>query len=60
MKGYRTLAFNAAIAVGSALLSWVAGYDWTQHVSPSAALTVVGVANIGLRLVTSTPVGGAR
>lgn len=57
MKGYRTLAFNAAIVGATAVLSWAAGIDWTQYVSPSAAMIVVAGVNVALRLVTSSPVG---
>ena len=57
MQGYRTLAANAALIVLGALLPWVAGLDWTQYVSPQVAMLIVGAANIGLRLITTTPVG---
>lgn len=57
MKGYRTLAVNAAMVTGAALLTWAAGVDWTQHVSPTAALIIMGGVNIGLRLITTGPVG---
>lgn len=57
MKGFKTLAANGATVVGVAFLTWIAGVDWTQHVSPNAALVVLAVANIGLRMLTSTPVG---
>ena len=57
MKGYRTLAANAAMVAAAALLSWAAGIDWSQHVSPTTAVIIMGAVNIGLRLITSTPVG---
>jgi hypothetical protein len=57
MKGYKTLAVNAATVVLMALLTWVAGVDWTQYVSPSWAMIILGAANMGLRLITTTPVG---
>ena len=60
MKGLRTLAVNGAIVVATALLTWAGGVDWTQHVSPTAALIVMGVVNIGLRLITTTPVGAQQ
>lgn len=60
MKGYRTLAANAAMVVIGALLPWAAGIDWTQHVSPTAALIIMGGVNIGLRLITTTPVGAKQ
>lgn len=57
MKGYRTLVVNGGIAVGVALLTWAAGVDWTQYVSPTTAVIIATVVNAGMRLVTSTPVG---
>lgn len=60
MKGYRTLAFNAGIVAGTALLHFGASVDWSQYVSPSTAVMLAGAANIALRLVTTTPVGERR
>jgi hypothetical protein len=57
MKGYRTLALNGAIVIGTAALTWLAGVNWTDYVSPSVALVITGGANLVLRLVTTTPVG---
>lgn len=57
MKGYRTLAFNGVVVAVTALLTWASGIDWTQHVSPTTAMIVVGAVNIGLRILTTTPVG---
>lgn len=56
LKGYRTLIVNGALAIVPVALQYIAGVDWTQFVSPSIALTIVGAANLGLRLITSTPV----
>ena len=56
MQGFRTLAVNGLIIAAGALLPWIAGIDWTQYVSPQVAMLIVGAANIGLRLITSTPV----
>jgi hypothetical protein len=57
MKGYRTLAVNGAIVTGTALLSWAGGVDWGQYVSPTTAFFLMGAINIGLRVITTTPVG---
>ena len=57
MQGFRTLIVNALIVIAGALLPWVAGIDWTAYVSPQVAMLIVGAANIGLRLITSTPAG---
>jgi hypothetical protein len=57
MKGFRTIAFNAGgIALGSGL-SYLAGVDWTQFVSPNLAIGIVFAINLGLRFITTGPVG---
>ena len=60
MKGLRTLLMNAAVVVATALLTWIVGVNWTEYVSPSAAVIIVAVANMLLRVVTTTPVGKAK
>lgn len=57
MKGLRTLLINAAIVAITAVLTWAVGIDWTQHVSPTAAVIIVALANMGLRVITTTPIG---
>lgn len=57
MKGLRTVLFNGAIVVGTALLTYVAGVDWAEYVSPTVALVIVSAANFGLRFITDTKVG---
>lgn len=57
MTGFRTLAFNGLIIALAALLQWATSIDWTQYVSPQVALMLVGAANIGLRMITRTPIG---
>jgi hypothetical protein len=56
-KGLRTVLFNALIAAIAAVLTYLIGVDWTQYVSPTAALVIVGAANIGLRAITDTAMG---
>ena len=60
MKGLRTLLINGATVVGTAALTWAIGVDWTQYVSPTTAVIIVAVANMALRLATTTPVGKAE
>jgi hypothetical protein len=60
MKGLRTLFLNGATVVGAAALTWAVGVDWTQYVSPTAAIIIVAGANMGLRVITTTPVGKSR
>ncbi|MBY6243995.1 hypothetical protein [Methylosinus sp. Sm6] len=57
LKGYRTLLINGALVVLPALLSWIVGVNWADFVSPQAAVAIVSAANIGLRIITSTPIG---
>jgi len=56
LKGLRTLLLNAGIAGLVAFLAYLVDYDWTQHVSPSAAVMIVAGLNFGLRFITDTPV----
>ena len=58
MKGYRTIAFNAA----SALVGVAEGIDWINLVGSSHAgwaLALVSIANILLRTATTGPLGRA-
>lgn len=57
MKGWRTLGFNAALAVLLALLHFATNVDWTQYVSPTTAMLIVAGVNAVLRAITTTPVG---
>lgn len=57
MKGFRTLLVNAAFVAIGAVLPWAAGIDWTQYVSPTAAVVIMALINGAMRLVTTTPVG---
>lgn len=59
LKGYRTLLFNAAVAV----VGFAQSLDWVQVVGPAGAgwaLAAVSVANMLLRAATDTPVGESR
>lgn len=60
MKGWRTLAINAGIAAGTALLQWAAGVNWVDYVGEVYAVLIVALVNGGLRLMTTTPVGKAE
>jgi len=59
MKGWRTLILNGAIVIGTAALTWAASVNWSEYISPSTAVIVTAALNMGLRLVTNTPVGNA-
>jgi hypothetical protein len=56
MKGWKTLAINVGLAGGTAALTYLAGIDWTQYVSPQIAIIGAAVVNVALRFVTTTPV----
>lgn len=56
MKGWRTLGINVAIA----LFGVLEGADWTGLLGDPAAgwaLTGVGIVNMVLRSITTTPIG---
>ena len=57
MKGWRTLLINLGIAV----LGVLEATDWTSLLGSDRAglvITAVAVANIVLRSITTTPIGG--
>jgi hypothetical protein len=60
MKGFRTVAIGLAIAIGPAAITYLLGLDWTSLIGPNAALFVVGLLQIGMRMITTTPVGKAN
>lgn len=57
MKGWRTLGLNAAVT----LLGMAQTTDWTDVLGSNASagwvVTGVGIANMLLRSITTTPVG---
>lgn len=53
----RTVWFNLIVSIAVALLSWAASYQWEQVVSPTAAIMIVGFANIVLRFVSAGAIG---
>ena len=60
MKGYRTLLWNGGTAVVLALLTWAAGVNWAEYVSPTVAMIIVTGVNAILRMFTNTQVGNSR
>ena len=66
MKGWRTVLVNAGLAVlwvAAEVARYLAGFDWAAIVPPDRlpyVLLMVNVANIILRVITTTPVGHAR
>ena len=57
MKGFRTIIINVLIAMLGAALPILANVDWTEFVSPTIALVIVAAINVGLRIITTTPIG---
>jgi hypothetical protein len=56
LKGYRTIIVMGASLLGY-LLAWP---ELTQYVSPKVIASITAVVAIVLRIVTTTPVGGAK
>jgi hypothetical protein len=57
MKGYKTIAAGLAMVILPPALQYLAGIDWSQLVGAKYSLVLSGLIMIGLRLVTTTPVG---
>ena len=55
--GWRTVALNLGIAALTAVLSKAAGINWAEMVGPSWSVAVMAAINIGMRIITTTPVG---
>ena len=60
MKGWKTVAFGALMIVAPQLLNYFGGVDWRSlGVSPGVS-AAIGAIVIGLRALTSTPIGQAK
>ena len=60
MKGWKTVAFGALMIVAPQLLNYFAAVDWRAiGVSPGIS-AAIGAIIIGLRAITSTPIGQAK
>ncbi|WP_306257758.1 hypothetical protein [Pararhizobium sp. IMCC21322] len=63
MKGFRTIIVNTAVAtlpLVCELLAFLDVFDWRSVLPPESAgwlILLVGLLNIGLRFITTTPVG---
>ena len=57
MKGWRTILVNVGIVALTAILQWAVGFNWIEAVGEIAAMTIVALANAGLRYITTTPIG---
>ncbi len=57
IKGWKTVAFGLAMIIVPPALTYLGGIDWTSlGVSPGIS-AAIGMAIIGLRAATSTPIG---
>lgn len=65
IKGYRTIAANAAIAI-AVVADWLLANGslverlFADPRHAALAIAVINAVNIGLRFITTTPVGGER
>jgi len=59
LKGWRTIALGLIMAVAPTGLTYLAGVDWTSLVGPNVAMAFGGAIMIGMRIITSTPVGSS-
>lgn len=57
MKGWRTILINGGIVAATAALNYLAGVNWVAEVGDTFAVIIVSAINIGLRLITTGPVG---
>lgn len=63
MKGFRTIIVNAAVAalpLAFEFLAFLDVFDWRSVLSSESAgwlILLIGLLNIGLRFITTTPVG---
>lgn len=58
MKGWRTLILNIAVAVGGVLVA----ANWNDILPEKyawSAAAIVGLVNIAMRYITTTPIGKA-
>lgn len=57
LTGWKTVLFGLAVAVGPGALDYLGGVNWTSiGISPGVA-GILGAVIVGLRAVTSTPIG---
>lgn len=57
MKGFKTIALGAAVAILPTALTYLGGVDWTSIGLSPAMGGLLGSAIIALRAVTNTAIG---
>ena len=60
MKGYRTILVGLALAIGPAALQYLGAVDWTNVIGPTGAFFVSGLVAIGMRAITTSPIGKSQ
>lgn len=56
LQGFKTLIFNI-VAIGASWLATEHGIDLPEEHQTAISVTIVSLANIGLRFLTKTPMG---
>ena len=57
LTGFRTVLVGLIVAIGPAALTYLGGVNWTAlGLSPTVG-GVIGAVIIGLRAITTTPIG---
>lgn len=56
-KGWKTVLTGLGVAIAPVAVTYLAGIDWTQYVSPTWAVSAIGVLMLLLRSVTNTTLG---
>ena len=57
MKGFKTVALGLVVAIAPIAITYLGGVDWTSlGISPTMA-SIIGLAIVALRSVTTTPIG---
>ena len=57
MKGWKTVIFGALMVVAPPLLTYVGGVNWTSLGISPVMSAAIGAIIIGLRSVTTSPIG---
>lgn len=57
MKGWRTVGVSVGLVAGTAALQDLAKVDWVNMVGPIWSMGIVAAINIGLRAITTSPIG---
>ncbi len=59
LQGFKTIIFNI-VAIGASWLATAHGINLTDEHQTAISVTIISLANIGLRFITRTPMGKQR